>query len=138
MNRTILMLEDDEDDRYITQTIMDDNAYNVCIKFVSNSHDLFDNLRSWHADSTPFPSLIILDYHTFPMNASQILKELKSDAALMHIPVVVLSGTGNGEIIRQCYREGASSFIRKPSTSLGTNMKISTFIKYWFETVELF
>jgi hypothetical protein len=47
----------------------------------------------------------------------------------------VLSGSTNPEIIKSCYSHGASSFIRKPS--MGAEKKILTFVRYWFETVQL-
>ena len=75
--------------------------------------------------------------HAKPMNAIEILRDLKSNTRYAHIPVVVLSGTMNKEILHNCYRMGANSFILKPSSTQEINKKISTFIRYWFETVEL-
>jgi CheY-like chemotaxis protein len=137
MKRTILMLEHDEDDRYITQAVFDEDHPNVSLEFVTNSHDLIKHLETAQKNHSPLPSLILLNYHAFPMNAAEILVALKSHAVYKSIPVVVLSGTIRREIVEQCYREGASSVIQKPSLSGETSTKISNFIRYWFETVEL-
>jgi CheY-like chemotaxis protein len=137
MNRTILMLEHDDDDRYITQTVIDENQFPVTVHFVTNSNALFSALQTWDVSKASFPSLILVNYHAMPLNAVEILKKLKSDQAFAHIPVVVLSGSANPEVVRACYGAGASSFIRKPSTGKDTDNKISTFIRYWFSIVEL-
>lgn len=137
MKRSILMLEHDEDDRYITQAVFDENRYAVKLHFVDNSNELFAFLISCEKNIIPFPGLILLDHYAAPLNAVQILENLKSDRRYAHIPVVVLSGTMNSEMVDRCYSMGANSFIRKPSTEAELNDKITSFVKYWFETVQL-
>lgn len=131
------MLEHDDDDRYITQSVVDEQKFPVTIHFVTNSTELFSRLESWDSKANQFPSLILLNYHASPLNATEILTRLKSDQRFRSIPVVVLSGSINPTVVKSCYDAGASSFIRKPSTGKDTDHKISTFIKYWFETAEL-
>ena len=137
MTSTILMLEHDEDDSYITQSFFEENKFDVTITFVSDSKDFKNYLEGVKNGSTAAPSLILLNYLAFPLNGLTILQDLKRDAALKHIPVVVLSGTVQKDLIRQCYQEGASSFIRKPSVSQDGDRKMTNFFKYWFQTVEL-
>lgn len=133
--RRILMLEHDDDDRYITQTYFDENSYDVKIDFVSDSNEFLAYLKKCETSNTP--ELILLNHFTAPLNAVEILKYLKSNHAYSHIPVVVLSGSENMNTVRQCYSLGASSFIVKPDRAAQTTEKISNFVKYWFETVEL-
>lgn len=137
MIRSILMLEHDDDDRYITQAVFDENNYSVKLHFVDNSDDLFAFLISCEKQFNPFPTLILLNHYAAPQNAVDILKDLKSNPKYAHIPVVVLSGTANKEILQRCYAMGANSFILKPASSAEVNDKISSFVRYWFETVEL-
>jgi response regulator RpfG family c-di-GMP phosphodiesterase len=131
------MLEQDDDDRYITQAVFDEHRYELKIHFVNTSNEVFSYLAQCEKSNTRFPSLILLDYHSTPSNAVEILNELKSISRFSHIPVVVLSGSVKSEIIKECYGSGASSFIQKPSKSTETDTKIASFFKYWFETVEL-
>jgi CheY-like chemotaxis protein len=137
MSRTILMLEHDDDDRYITQSVFDDHRYDIKLHFVNTSSEVFTFLEQCSGVTQRFPSLILLNYHASPSNAVDILKELKMNTKYNHIPAIVLSGSVKDEIIRDCYNAGASSFIQKPASSEGTDKKISSFFKYWFETVEL-
>jgi response regulator RpfG family c-di-GMP phosphodiesterase len=137
MSRTILMLEHDEDDRYITQQVFDENNYNIKLQFANTSDELYAYLMVCEKNNDRFPSMILLNYHAYPSTAKEILSSLKAKQKYQHIPVVVLSGTVREDIIKECYGLGASSFIQKPSRSADTNLKISNFFNYWFKTVEL-
>jgi CheY-like chemotaxis protein len=137
MTRSILMLEHDDDERYIAQSVFDDHHYDIKIHFVETSNEVFSYLNQCERNKTRFPSLILLDYLATPSNAIEILNELKSNSRFSHIPVVVLSGAVKGDVIQECYAAGASSFIQKPAETKEAENKVGNFVKYWFQTVEL-
>jgi len=137
MSRTILMLEHDDDERYIAQSVFDENETDIKIHFVSTSDEVFSYLIKCDEQKNRYPSLILLDYLASPSNAVEILTELKSEKRYSHIPVVVLSGSVKSDIIQECYLAGASSFIQKPSETMEAKNKVNSFVKYWFHTVEL-
>lgn len=137
MSRSILMLEHDDDDRYITQSVFDENHYAVKLHFVTNSDELFAFLISCDKEHTPYPALILLNHYAAPLNAIDVLKRLKSNPEYAHIPAVVLSGTLDDQIVYECYAAGANSFIQKPSMTREIDEKISVFVRYWFGTVKL-
>jgi CheY-like chemotaxis protein len=132
MKRHILMLEHDDDDRYITQAALDDLKADVTISFVCTSTEFFQKL-----EGPSKPDLVLITYRASPLNAVDILRKLKTSVPLRHIPAIILSGMANPAIVRECYEAGAVSFITKPSSEKGTANKISSFLKYWFETVEM-
>ena len=135
--KTILMLEHDDDDRYITQAVFDEHHYPIKLEFVTSSVDLFAYLASCEENRSRRPSLILLNDSAIPDNAIDTLRKLKQDNKFGDIPTVVLSGTVNDSIVRECYAEGASSVIKKPDSAGDTNEKIQCFVKYWFSTAEL-
>jgi CheY-like chemotaxis protein len=137
MSRSILMLEHDDDERYIAQSVFDDSKYDIKINFVSSSNEVFTHLAQCEENKSKFPSLILLDYLATPSNAVEIINELKSETKYSHIPVVVLSGSVKSDVIQECYAAGASSFIQKPSQTMEAQNKVSNFVRYWFQTVEL-
>jgi CheY-like chemotaxis protein len=134
MSRSILMLEHDDDDRYITQAVFDEQRYDVKINFVSSAEEFFQYLERVEKD---LPSLILLNYYATPVNAVEVLKRLKQNEVYRRIPAVVLSGSVKSEIIEECYASGATSFIQKPSKASEAEAKIKSFFHYWFETVHL-
>lgn len=88
----ILMLEDDEDDRYITQTFFAANNFDVGIEFLSNSDDVLPWLENCIAKDKHSPSLILLDKHAPADGGIEVLKRLKSHPLFKVIPVVMISG----------------------------------------------
>lgn len=137
LSPVILMLEYDLDDRFITSTIFEEHQYQAHLEFVNNSKGLFGFLDQCRQSDLPYPALILMNLHTTPQDGREILKQLKASADYCHIPVVILSGSGNVKIARECYALGASSFIQKPAQLSETNEKIGNFFRYWFETVVL-
>ena len=64
--------------------------------------------------ATPRPDLILLDLNLPRKDGREVLKEIKQDDALRHIPVVILSTSQAEQDIVQSYRLGANAFITKP------------------------
>jgi len=131
------MLEHDDDDRFITSHVFEENRYGAHLEFVNNGQAVFSWLSHCSDNYLPLPALILISIHTMPEDGMDVLKRLKSDERYKHIPVVVLSGSKDPSIARECYALGASSFIQKPSLLSETNDKITNFFRYWFNTVEL-
>jgi len=55
-NKLVLMLEDDSDDRYLTQSTLKESAIDVEMKFVSTAGELFNYLTAPEK-----PALILID-----------------------------------------------------------------------------
>lgn len=131
----ILMLEHDDDDRFITETFFKQHHFDIDVHFVVSNDELIVYLNG--CKMIGYPSLILLNLNLTSPAAFKILKELKASAEFNHIPVIILGSTHNEELVRQCYTLGASSYIRKPEGLELTNKKILNFLNYWFQTVEL-
>ncbi len=66
------MLEDDSDDRYFTQTTLEELGLDIPVKFELFSSSLIDEIVLNN------PSLIILGYNTYPATGTEILKKIRS------------------------------------------------------------
>jgi len=64
------------------------------------------------------PNIIILDILLPGMDGFEVLKILKDDAALKHIPVLLLSNLGQDKDVEKGKRLGAASFLVKATVSL--------------------
>lgn len=133
----ILMLEHDADDRFITSQVFEENQYKAQLEFVHNREGVFEYLTHCLKERLPLPAMIIINLHTTPLDGREILKQIKTVPEYRHIPVVILSEIKDIAVARECYALGASSFIQKPSMMSETNAKVTSFFKYWFQTVEL-
>lgn len=138
---TILMAEDDEDDRLLAEEALQESRLNNELRFVEDGEQLMDYLKRrgpWAdpADS-PRPGLILLDLNMPRKDGRQALQEIKGDPELRSIPVVVLTTSKAEEDIMRTYDLGVNSFITKPVTFDGLVEIMRTLGRYWFEIVEL-
>ena len=69
--------------------------------------------RNRHADA-PRPDLVLLDLNLPRKNGRELLSEIKADADLRAIPVVVLTGSEAEQDILRSYELGANAFVTKP------------------------
>jgi two-component system response regulator len=120
---TILLADDDEDDRLMTRDALRDARLHNDLRFVVDGVDLMDYLhrRGRHSDprDSPRPGMILLDLNMPRMDGREALGAIKQDPNLRSIPVVVLTTSKAEEDIVRTYDLGVNSFITKPVTFLG-------------------
>ena len=133
----ILMLEDDSEDRYLTESTFKEIGYNVRLEFLTHGAEVMKHLNQCENDRGAVPDIILLDKNVPTGSGIEVLKELKSHPRYKTIPVVMISGSAFPNEVAESYRLGVNSYILKPSTYQQTIKKIGTFFTYWFETVEL-
>lgn len=136
-----MVAEDDEDDRLLMQDALEENRLANALHFVGDGEELMDYLRHQgdYADpqSSPRPSLILLDLNMPRKDGREALKEIKADPDLRQIPVVVLTTSKAEEDILRTYDLGVSSFIAKPVVFESMVQIMKMLGTYWFEIVEL-
>ena len=144
MNRNplpILMAEDDEDDRLLTQDAFLESRLANPLFFVNDGEELLDYLynRGYYVskEQFPLPGLILLDLNMPKKDGREALKEIKSDAKLRQIPIIVLTTSKEEEDILRSYSLGISSFITKPVTFEQLVEVIQCVGQYWFEIVSM-
>jgi len=138
---TILLADDDEEDRVMTGEALKESRLANDVRFVADGEELTDYLfrRGDYAEPerSPAPGLILLDLNMPKKDGREVLAELKNDARLRHIPVVVLTTSKAEEDIVRSYDLGVNSFITKPVTFEGLVEAMSVFTQYWFAIVAL-
>ena len=138
---TILLADDDPDDRILAQEAFEESRLMNRLEMVEDGEELMDYLysRGKYAGEAakPRPSLILLDLNMPRKDGREALKEIKSCPELRRIPVVVLTTSKAEEDILRTYELGVNSFIVKPVTFDGMVDVLNTLGKYWFEIIEL-
>jgi CheY-like chemotaxis protein len=138
---TILMAEDDADDRQMTQEAFEESRVANDLHFVENGVELMDYLkrRGRYSDpeESPRPGLILLDLNMPKKDGREALEEIKADPALQRIPVVVLTTSKQEEDILRSYQLHANSYITKPVTFEALVEVVKTIGQYWFGIVQL-
>ena len=138
---TILMADDDEDDRLLTQDALAESRVLNELHFVEDGVELLEYLerkgKFEDKNSSPRPGLILLDLNMPRMDGREALETIKSNPNLKGIPVVILTTSKQEEDMVKGYNLGAASYITKPVTFDGFVDLMKTLGKYWVEFVEL-
>jgi CheY-like chemotaxis protein len=146
MNRTrlpitILLADDDEEDRGMTEDALNESRLANDIRFVTDGEELLDYLFHRgdfaNGNQAPAPGLILLDLNMPKKDGREALAEIKADPRLRQIPVVVLTTSKAEEDIVRSYDLGVNSFITKPVTFEALVEAMTVFKQYWFEIVAL-
>ena len=138
---TILIADDDPDDRQLIREAFGESKICNELRFVENGVEVFEYLsRSGKfADpaSSPRPGLLILDLNMPRMDGREVLARLKAQPKYCPIRVIVMTTSKAEEDILCSYQLAAASYITKPVTFESLVNIVRTLGHYWFEIVEL-
>lgn len=114
--KKILLVEDDMYIRDVTATRLMEHSYEVLT--AANGEDAMELL------SETIPELILLDLDLPDIHGFQVLKELRADAKLSRVPVIVFTNNDAPELIEQALKGGAKDFFTKASTDFDQMLEV--------------
>ncbi len=134
----ILLIEDNNEDYVVVQHILR-RVTNRPIIHCLDGESALDYLCGAHAEvqHAPRPVLILLDLNLPATDGYEVLRQIKQDAYLRTIPVVVLTASTSPHDVDLCYRYGATSYIVKPVDFERLRRSLELLTAYWFEVVIL-
>lgn len=132
----ILLVEDNEDDVFLTREAFEAAGLRVNLHHVDNGEKCMQFLyrQGTYAD-VPTPDLILLDMHMPVMNGYEVLTEIVKDEKLRHMPVVVLTTSYEAADIQKMYGLRCSSYITKPVDFGNFVQVIAQLAGYWLTVV---
>lgn len=138
---TVLMADDDPDDRLLTREAFEEHRVVNDLRFVEDGEELLAYLRreGRYADpaTSPRPGLILLDLNMPRLDGREALAKIKADEDLKRIPVVVLTTSQEEADVFRSYQTGANSYLSKPVTFESLVGLLGALGRYWLEIVEL-
>lgn len=138
---TILIAEDDPDDRKMVKDAFDEARLGNEIVFVEDGVEVLDylNRRGRFTDplTSPWPSLLLLDLNMPRMDGRDVMRALHNDPRYLGLRVIVMTTSRAEEDIVSSYSLCAASFITKPVTFESLVEVVRTLGRYWLEIVEL-
>ena len=130
---SILIAEDDADDRFLLKKAFEEHSTGENIQFVENGIEVMDYLRKIKLNNQSYPSLILLDLNMPRKDGREVLKEIKENEIYKKIPVIVFTTSGNEMVIDKCYELGTNTYIIKP-LSFDKLLEVVQHIKsYWMQ-----
>ncbi len=134
----VLLVEDNAADVRLTQEALNETKLPYQLHVARDGVEAIRFLRreGEYAD-VPTPELILLDWNLPKMDGREVLGEIKGDAALRSIPVVVLTTSRAAIDIAHAYDLHANCFITKPVNVFQFFEVISAVEQFWLQTATL-
>ena len=134
----VLLVEDDLGDVELTKEAIEATRLAVKLSVVRDGEEAMAYLRKEgsYADAAS-PDLVLLDLNMPREDGREVLRDMKDDPILTHIPVVVLTTSDSEEDIVNSYDLGANCYVTKP-VGLEQFMKVVQSVgDFWFMFVKL-
>lgn len=134
----ILLVEDSPTDVIMTKEAFADTHPAPNLNVVKDGVEALDYLRHRgpYRDA-PRPDLILLDLNLPRKSGLEVLEEIKSDDALKHIPLLVLSTSKDMYDVHRAYRLHANCFITKPVEFDAFHRIVHAIRDFWFTVATL-
>ena len=134
----VLLVEDSSSDANLTMREFSKAKIANNLHWVENGEDAMDYLRCQgafaHADR---PDLILLDLNLPGMDGREVLAEVKADAQLKQIPIVILTTSTDEEDILRSYNLNANCYVSKPIDIHEFIHAVNLINEFWLAAVKL-
>ena len=106
MKKTILVIEDQEQNQYLMKYLLEANGFHVVLAQ--------DGREGILAASASKPNLILLDIQLPGMSGHEVARELQFDSELSAIPIVAVTSYAMPGDREQVMKSGCAGYIEKP------------------------
>ena len=113
----ILVADDDENDLRMTLEALAGRSADLEVRTVHDGAEALDYLYGREAfKDRPAgnPEVLLLDLNMPRVDGWEVLRRVKTDAALRTIPVVVFTSSSRDHDVGECYELGANAYVVKP------------------------
>ena len=134
----ILLVEDNLGDARLTREALKEGKVYNNLHWVKDGVEALDFLyrRGAHKNA-PKPDIILLDLNLPKKDGREVLEEVKKDAELAAIPIVVLTTSKAEQDIAQTYGLHANCYIVKPLDFEQFTQVVQAIESFWFCIVKL-
>ncbi|HMZ06970.1 MAG TPA: response regulator [Anaerolineales bacterium] len=134
----ILLVEDNPADVLMTRSAFEDFKLTNTLHVVEDGVEALEYLHGeGKFAGSPHPDLIMLDLNLPRKNGREVLAEIKTDPALLNIPVIVLTTSRSEQDVLEAYGLHANCYIVKPVGFPNFVEAIKSIEHFWFSLVTL-
>ena len=111
---SILLVEDNEDDRFLTTRMIRKLPLDLTIETAKNGDDALKRIMADEVGKQPLPSLILLDLQLPKIDGIKFLTCIRQRYNEKELPVIILSSSDNRGDIALCRELGINGYLSKP------------------------
>ena len=116
-NMKILVVDDFSTMRRIVRNLLKELGFSN----INEAEDGVDALKKLRAEPYDF---VVSDWNMPNMTGIDLLREIRADATLKHLPVLMVTAEAKRENIIEAAQAGASGYVVKPFTSVTLDEKL--------------
>jgi len=120
--QTILLVDDSQDDIFLTRTAFKKAEFNSPLQEVHNGEEAIAYLKGEGVYSDrhhyPLPSVMLLDLKLPMQNGFDVLGWARTQPAFKRLSIIILTASARTEDVERAFDLGASSYLVKPSSLL--------------------
>ncbi len=133
----ILLVEDNVGDVILTKEAFRHSHFKYNLRVAKDGDEALKRLyREGDFNNHPIPDLILLDLSLPKIDGHEVLKIIKSNLELKHIPVIIFSGSEAESDMTSSYDLHANSYVVKPEKFDDFKEIVSTIENYWLKKPE--
>ncbi|HEV8714996.1 MAG TPA: response regulator [Candidatus Binatia bacterium] len=133
----LLIVEDSDEDFYAMRRALGTTLPCGVVRCRTGSEALDYLFRRGLYTQAALPSLVLLDLNLPGKDGRTVLEQVKRDATLRAVPVVVVSTSDNPADIARCYSIGCSGYLVKALAYERLATALQVLGAYWFTVVTL-
>lgn len=134
----ILLVEDNEGDILLTKEALEDAKILIKLSVVKDGKEAIDFLsKEGKYQDVALPDLLLLDVNLPKKNGHEVLKYIKENEKLKHIPVIILTTSSSEKDINQAYKNYVNCYITKPVEVNDFLAVVATIENFWICIVKL-
>jgi CheY-like chemotaxis protein len=134
----ILLVEDNEGDILLTKEALEDSKIVIKLSVVKDGKEAIDFVcKQGKYQNVDLPELLLLDVNLPKKNGHEVLKFIKTNEKLKHIPVIMLTTSSSEKDINQSYNNYVNCYITKPVEVNDFLRVVATIENFWISIVKL-
>ena len=136
--RDVLLVEDNLGDTRLVEEAFKEVSIDATLHAVPDGDEMLDFLyqRGDH-ESAPHPDLVLLDLNLPSTHGTELLKHVRDDPELRHLPVVILTSSADRDDVADCYQNNANAYLTKPTSHDEIVSLVESIEDFWFDRVQL-
>jgi CheY-like chemotaxis protein len=133
----LLIVEDSDADFYAMRRVLGESFPFAVVRCCTGDEALDYLFRRGAYARAVLPSLVLLDLNLPGTDGRMVLEQVKRDATLRAVPIVMVTTSNNPADITHCYMAGCSGYLVKPLSYTHLASALQTLCAYWFTVVTL-